>query len=67
MVDGHEKVTRDDLTYEEQTGWDLAFEQIRAALVHHLEARYDPCQDRGVDWPCDVAATLLFLPRDAED
>jgi hypothetical protein len=32
--------------------------EIRKALVHHLDARNDPCQDRGVDWPCDVADAL---------
>jgi len=34
-------------------------EEIRSALSHHLNAGADPCQDRGVDWPCDVAAALL--------
>jgi hypothetical protein len=31
---------------------------IRSALSHHLDAGTDPCQDRGVDWPCDVADAL---------
>ena len=32
---------------------------IRSALSHHLDAGADPCQDRGVYWPCDVADALL--------
>lgn len=31
---------------------------LRTALAHHLGAGTDPCQDRGVEWPCDVAAAL---------
>ena len=34
-------------------------DQIATDLAHHLDAESDPCQDRGVDWPCDVAAALL--------
>ncbi len=31
---------------------------IRSALSHHLDPGTDPCQDRGVEWPCDVADAL---------
>lgn len=31
---------------------------IRAALMAHLMESSDPCQDRGVEWPCDVAQAL---------
>jgi hypothetical protein len=31
---------------------------VREALKHHLVERDDPCQDRGADWPCDVARAL---------
>lgn len=31
---------------------------IRQKLAHHLTAEDDPCQDRGVSWPCDVADAL---------
>lgn len=34
-------------------------ESIKSKLAHHLNPRQDPCQDRGVDWPCDVAKALL--------
>lgn len=37
----------------------LQAESIRMALAHHLDSGTDPCQDRGVDWPCDVADALL--------
>lgn len=33
-------------------------ENITTALAHHLDSGTDPCQDRGVEWPCDVAAAL---------
>lgn len=48
----------DALTYEEQTGWVIAFRYLRQELANHLAAGDDPCQDRGVDWPCDVADAL---------
>ena len=31
---------------------------LRLKLAHHLTENEDPCQDRGVDWPCDVADAL---------
>ena len=31
---------------------------LRLRLAHHLTELEDPCQDRGVDWPCDVAVAL---------
>jgi hypothetical protein len=31
---------------------------LRQELAHHLTERDDPCEDRGVDWPCDVARAL---------
>jgi hypothetical protein len=37
---------------------ELELERIRAELNHHLDPLSDPCQDRGVDWPCDVAMAL---------
>ena len=35
-------------------------ERLQDALKHHLSAKTDPCQDRGVDWPCDVAEAFGF-------
>ena len=40
-------------------------ESLRVDLAHHLNERNDPCQDRGVNWPCDVARALLGLPDEA--
>lgn len=31
------------------------------SLSHHLTEKTDPCKDRGVDWPCDVAQALIGL------
>ena len=31
---------------------------VVSALNHHLSPDNDPCQDRGVEWPCDVAEAL---------
>lgn len=31
---------------------------LRRNLLHHLDPHSDPCQGRGVDWPCDVAAAF---------
>lgn len=39
---------------------------IRYDLRRHLSAEHDPCQDRGVDWPCDVADALLPEERGKE-
>lgn len=35
-----------------------ALEAVRTQLANHGTEQDDPCQDRGVDWPCDVAAAL---------
>jgi hypothetical protein len=37
-------------------------DRLREALKHHLTEKDDPCGDRGVSWPCDVASALLNLP-----
>lgn len=29
-----------------------------SSLSHHLDSGTDPCGDRGVTWPCDVACAL---------
>ena len=29
-----------------------------SSLSHHLDLGTDPCEDRGVEWPCDVACAL---------
>lgn len=33
-------------------------ETVRMQLAHHATAEDDPCADRGVSWPCDVASVL---------
>lgn len=38
-----------------------AIRETRAALRRHLSVSKDPCQDRGVDHPCDVADALDAL------
>ncbi len=38
-------------------------EKARTMLIHHDNASDDPCQDRGVDWPCDVAHDLYGRPE----
>ena len=39
---------------------------LRNRLAHHLTERTDPCQDRGVEWPCDVAAALGEVAPDGQ-
>lgn len=34
-------------------------------LARHMNSGDDPCQDRGVDWPCDVAEAFME-PLDVE-
>lgn len=33
--------------------------EVRSKLSSHMSEREDPCYERGVDWPCDVAKALL--------
>lgn len=40
--------------------------EVDAALRHHLNAVDDPCDDRGVEWPCDVADALHVLGAGGE-
>jgi hypothetical protein len=37
--------------------------ELRTALAHHLDPRGCPCQDRGVDYPCDVAEAFADAYR----
>jgi hypothetical protein len=39
--------------------------RLRRALGHHLDPDSDPCQDRGVDWPCDVADAFGYFDDSA--
>lgn len=41
-------------------------ERIRKSLVHHLYPFTDPCKDRGVEWPCDVADALMITTEKTE-
>jgi hypothetical protein len=40
-----------------------ALDALRVKLAHHLVEREDPCQDRGADYPCDVALALGVSAR----
>lgn len=33
-------------------------------LAHHFNANDDPCQDRGCEWPCDVAMVFGYGGND---
>lgn len=35
--------------------------RLRRVLQHHFAAESDPCQDRGVEWPCDVADAFGYF------
>ena len=39
-------------------------DRIKTALSHHLTPSADPCQDRGIYWPCDVAEALGYEADD---
>ncbi len=40
-------------------------DRLSHKLRRHMNAGEDPCQDRGVDWPCDVAEALMD-PEEAQ-
>ena len=54
----------EDATRDEQIIVDAAkrWANLHENLAHYLTKQRDPCQDRGVEWPCDVAETLGIDP-----
>lgn len=41
-------------------------QEIKKSLAHHLHPTDDPCTDRGISWPCDVAEALMSV-QDIEE
>ena len=41
----------------------VAEDHFSLVLAHHLTEHSDPCQDRGVHWPCDVADAIAGRER----
>lgn len=47
-------------------GWMLHSLGLPDKLMHHMSEKDDPCQDRGVEWPCDIARWMLGLEDEAD-